>query len=222
MPETANFNDLWQLRVRGRIEQQETINVLNFRYVSALPDPDVVTHLIKALMQCYLLHLIPVLTSGWELQDIAAKRMGPTLGNEVIVTPDSASIGAGNAEALPSYCSVVFSIRTVLGGKSGRGRLYLPGIPENQTEGSIISSDLPLWLGLVAFAACVVEKFHFEEPIPPGGITTFPNIWKMGVYSRKLGSPKAPYTLAGFHEMVSMVPNKELGTTRSRKIGKGR
>lgn len=220
--EAASHGDLYQVRIVGAIEGQETNNVLNFMCDSAAGDSDTELHLVKAILECFVTNLIPVMSSAWELRGALWKRTGPTLGNEFETGPETSGIGAGNGEALPSYCSALLSIKTSLGGRSGRGRMFLPGIPENMTAGSLISSELALWAALLAFSLCCVEKFaQIGAPSPPTG-TTFPNIWKMGIYSRKLGNPKTPYTLAGFHPMVSMTPKRELATTRSRKIGHGR
>lgn len=213
MPETAAVGDCYQVRLIGRIEGQETQNVLHFICVGA--DVDVLTHLIQVLLDCFTTHLLPVLSSAWELTEIRWKRVSPTLGPELITVPDIAAVGAGNAQALPSFNSVVFSERTVRGGKSGRGRMYLAGIPEDQTIGSRLDKDADMWAALLAFAACVV--LNFVHPDPAGGS----NIWDLAVYSRKIGGSAFPYGGAGFASVREFVPSEFLGTTRSRKVGRG-
>jgi hypothetical protein len=212
MPIAAAVNDLYQVRLVGRMEGQETNNVLHFRCTGA--DDDVLTHLILVLANCFILHVLPVLTSSWSLEKIVWKRVGPTLGPEFESVPVGAGAGGGSAAALPSLNSVVFSIRTALGGKSHRGRMYLAGIPEDQTKNSFLDTDLPFWAGMLAFAACVVGAFVPGDP--PGAPS-----WAMGVYSRKLGGEHIPFGLAGFSTMSEFVPHALLGTTRSRKVGRG-
>lgn len=213
MPETAAVGDCYQVRLIGLIEGQQTQNVLHFICVGA--DTDVLTHLIQVLVDCFQTHLIPVLSSAWELTEIRFKRVSPTLGPETIVVANVAATGGGNAAALPSYCSAVFSERTIRGGKSGRGRMYLPGIPEDQTIGSRFDKDGAMWAALLAFAACVVINFvHLD----PAGAS---NAWDLAVYSRKIGGSTFPYGGAGFAAVREFVPSEFLGTTRSRKVGRG-
>src|SRR5215216_4600299 len=176
MPEVAEVGDLYQVRVVGRIEGQETNNIFHFKCTGA--DPDVLTHLILVFIQCFIDHLLPVLSSAWALEKIVWKRVSPTLGPEIVSVPVGAGAGGGNAAALPSYSSVVFSIRTALGGKSHRGRTFFAGIPENVTNGSKVNIADPFWAAALAFAACVIAGFVPGDP--PGAPS-----WAFGVYSRK-------------------------------------
>lgn len=212
MPESAAVGDAYQVRIVGRMEGQETNNVLHFLCTGA--DPDVLTHLILVLAQCFVEHLLPVVTSKWALEKIVWKRVSPTLGPEIETIPVNFGPGSGNANALPSFCSVVFSIKTGVGGRSHRGRMYLPGIPENVTTDSFINTVDPFWAAMIAFAACVVTNFVVGDP--PGAPS-----WQMEVYSRKIGGSTFPYGGAGFTAMREFVPHQLIGTTRSRKVGRG-
>lgn len=212
MPESAAVGDIYQVRIVGRMEGQETNNVLHFYCTGA--DPDVLTNLILVLAECFITNLLPVLTSSWALERIIWQKVGPTLGPQIISVPVGAGNGAGAAAALPSFASAVFSIRTPEGGRSKRGRMFLPGIPEAATINSQLDTSHAFWAALVAFGACVV--LHFIPGDPPGAPS-----WALGVYSKKLGSATFPYTGAGFTAMREFVPNALIGTTRSRKVGRG-
>lgn len=212
MPETANTGDKFQVRIVGSMEGQQTNNVLHF--MAAAPIDDVELRLIKALVQCIVTHLLPVHTSAWTFQRVIWKRVNPTLGVENIYVPPEAGNGGGSGSALPSYCSAVVSIRTNEGGRSKRGRMYLPGIPESDTQVSSLDTEMPFWEAIVAFVACVATKFILGDPVPA-------NSFQMMVYSRKLGGSTFPYQNAGFTAVKSLLPVQQLGTTRSRKVGRG-
>jgi hypothetical protein len=212
MAQAAAIGDAFQVRVIGRMEGQETQNVLHFRCVAATAS--VLDSLILVLAQCFIDHLLPVLTSKWSFERIVWKRVHPTLGPETESIPQGAAAGAGSANALPSFCSVVFSERTDLGGKSHRGRMYLPGIPEGATTDSFLNTADPYWAALIAFALCVVQKFIENEPIGT-------DQWRLNVYSRKIGGTAFPYGANGFTEVREFVPHALIGTTRSRKVGRG-
>jgi len=212
MPEAAAVNDCYQVRLIGSIEGQQTVNVFHFKCTGA--DDDVLTHLVLVFAQCFIDHMLPVLSSAWTLVEIRWKKVSPTLGIEFISVPVGAGAGAGSASALPSYSSVVFSLRTETGGRSHRGRNYFAGIPEDATIGSKLDPEGEFWAAALAFALCVVTNFIPGDP--PGAPS-----WAMMVYSRKIGGDAFPYGAGGFTQMKEYVPAAYLGTTRSRKVGRG-
>lgn len=93
--------------------------------------------------------------------------------------------------------------------------MYIAGIPEDQTTGSAINTEGPLWDGLLAFALCVITQF--VHPDPAGGTDIFDLI----VYSRKIGGSSFPYGLTGVTDVREFVPVAQIATTRSRKVGRG-
>jgi hypothetical protein len=213
MPVPAALGVAYQVKVVGHIEEQVTNNILHFVNVGA--DADVELHLILALIQCFQEVLLPGLSEEYTLNEVHWKEVFPILGVEAITPITGITAGGVAGDALPSYCSAVCSIRTAFGGRSGRGRMYVPGIPEASTDGSKILVESTTWTQLLAFAACLATKFiHLD---PAGGA----NLWDMSVYSRKIGGEAFPYGTAGFHAMRSVTPDRFLGTTRSRKVGRG-
>lgn len=213
MPVAAAINSLWEVRLDGSIEGQKTENVLHFKCVGA--SADVSLHLILVIAACFIDNLLPVLSSAFSFDSITWKQVAPTLGVENVTIPPGAGAGGGNAAALPSYASAVISKRTLTGGRSHRGRMYIPGIPEDQTTGSKITNPSDLWAGIAAFIVCVLT--NFKHPDPAGGTDLFDLV----VYSRKLGGSSFPYGLTGVSDVDNLVPVQDLGTTRSRKLGRG-
>ena len=207
-----SINDAFQVRLVGRMEGQETNNVLHFSAKAAGTDVEV--DLILVLLTCFITHILPVATSSWTLEKVLWKRVHPTLSNEFEVVTGGMGPGGGNAAALPSFNSAVFSIRTNTGGRSHRGRMYLPGIPEAATINSSLDNSNAYWTALLAFAACVMTNFG-------GGDLPGSSSFQFQVYSRKLGGSTFPYGSAGFTPVISFIPHTPLGTTRSRKVGRG-
>lgn len=205
--------DCWEVRIVGKMENQETDNVFHFVEDSATADVEL--NLILALAECFITHLLPVLSSQWQLTSIKWKKVSPVLGVEQETIPAGTLVAAGNAAALPSYCSAVVSKRTLVGGRSHRGRFYLPGIPEAATINSSLDTSHAFWTALIAFVACVTTKFiNVGEPI---GSDQF----SLAVYSRKIGGSTTPFGASGFTVVSQLVPSAALGTTRSRKVGRG-
>jgi len=212
MPETASVNDAYQVRVVGSQEGQQTNNILNF--VAATSIDDVELRLIVALASCFVTHILPVATSKWSLESLIWKRTAPTLGVEHVTIPSGAGAGAGSASALPSYASCCISLRTLQGGRSHRGRMYLPGIPEDATTDSKFNTENAYWTAVLAFAACLASSFIIGDP--PAA-----NSFQMHIYSRKIGGASFPYNLTGMTPVASLTPDEIVATTRSRKLGRG-
>lgn len=213
MPVNAAVNDLYEVRIIGSMEGQETDNVLHFKCVGTTDDVEL--RLIVVLLSCFVTHLLPALTASWSLTAIKWKKVAPDLGIEHVYTTGLPGVGGGSAEALPSFVSAVISKRTPTGGRSHRGRMYIAGIPEDQTINSGIDPAGDLWAALAAFITCLATNFF--HPDPAGGS----NIWDLVVYSRKLGGATFPYGLTGVSSVDQLIRVAQLGTTRSRKVGRG-
>lgn len=208
----AAENDLFQVRIKGFIEGQETNNVLHFLCTAASPDVEV--GLILKLLQCFILHLVPVLSNKWTLDTVVWKRVSPTLSPDFITVPAEDNVGLLTTDSLPTFNAALVSIRTAQGGRSKRGRMFLAGIPESATVGSRFNLTDPTWLGILAFVQCVITSFVENAEL---GTDKF----NLGVYSRKIGGAAFPYNLTGFAAANNLTPVSLLATMRSRKIGKG-
>lgn len=211
----AAAGEVWRVYIQGVIEGQECENVLAFR--TPLGDSDVLAHLIADLVECFVTGLLPVLSSTYTIQQIKAHRITPTVGPDVLWLPDNTveTQGQATGDSQPSFVSALISLRTSFGGRSGRGRMFIAGVPESDTTASRIPSESDLWVALLAFCACMLGKFLTQDP-------PVVNKWEWGVFSTKIGGTKAPFNANGFHPMIAAAPSPLLATTRSRKIGHGR
>jgi len=213
MATPAALNSIWEVRFNGRMEGQTINQVMHFVCVGA--SADVNLHLILVIAACFIDNILPVLSSAYTFESVSWKQVAPTLGVEAVTIPPGAGAGGGNAASEPSFVSAVISKRTLTGGRSHRGRMYIAGIPEDMTTGSNINVPGALWTGILNFIVCVLA--NFKHPDPAGGT----DIWDLIVYSRKLGGAAFPYTAAGVTDVDNLVPVQALGTTRSRKVGRG-
>lgn len=206
-------NDLWEVKFNMKLENQVCNNILHFKCVGATADTEL--NLIIVLAACFITHLLPVLANDLTLESLTWKKVTPVLGVENTTIPTGTLVGGVDADSLPSFVSAVISKQTLTGGRSHRGRMYIPGIPENMTAKSNILTESDLWEGIAAFITCVLT--NFKHPDPGGGTDIFDLI----VYSRKIGGSAFPYGLTGVTDVDNLVPHVALGTTRSRKVGRG-
>lgn len=114
-------------------------------------------------------------------------------------------------EALPSYCSAVLSLRSGLGGKSRRGRLYIGGLSENDTNTGRLGPD--------SFAQLVVIG---NKLIANYGATGSDTLFRFVIYSRLLGPSRVNGgPIVGVTPVTHCNARLILGTQRHRLIGVG-
>jgi hypothetical protein len=207
----AAAGEVWQVNVQGFIENQQCQNVLYFR--SQAVDPNMENNIFKFLIECIVQGLVPNLSKTYRFAQLTAFRVTPTLGPVVEVFADVGVATDGDAagDSLPSFVSALISLHTSRGGRSGRGRMFIPGVSEGNTTASSINVEGPLWAALVAFVACMIAKFLTKDVAVGGN-------WEWGVMSRKIGGLKPPFAAAGFAPITRAVPKRLLATTRSRKV----
>lgn len=216
MPQQVNIGELVQVTPRYIIEGQQCENVLYFQCV--VEDTDMLAHLLLLIAQCIITHLLPALGANVELESVVGKIVGPAVGGQAEWTPGVGDtiVGAATGDSEPSFVAAILSLRTARPGKSGHGRMYIGGIAERDTTGSLINLETPLWAALAAFVACLISTFPQREL---GSAANY----EWGIYSRKVGAvTKPPYPLTGYAAITQVIRRRELGTMRSRKLGHGK
>lgn len=214
MPIPVAAGETVQVLVQGSIENQQCQNVWYFR--SQNGDTDMLVNLLTQVAQC-VLALVPILAPSYRLERIRGKIVSPAVGLEAEWTPEPTDTVQGEAVGggMPSFVSALISLKTTRPGRSGKGRIYIAGVPEEAAEESILSPSSAFYIALAAFVACMLDKFQPADAAPA-------NSYEWGVMSRKIGGLKPPFLPAGFAAILEAAPKRELATTRSRKIGRGR
>lgn len=214
MPLPVASGEVVQVLVQYTIEEQECENVWYFRALAG--DTDALIHLLADIAAC-LLPLIPILASTFRLDRLRAKVVSPAVGLQEDWTPAPTDTvqGAAVGDARSSHDAALISLYTTRPGKSGRGRAYIGGVPEGSTVGSRMPSDSALYVALLTFVACMLDKFKPRDTPVEGN-------YEWGVMSRKIGGGKPPFLAAGFAPIRKATVDPLLSTQRSRKIGHGR
>jgi hypothetical protein len=215
MPTPGVAGEIHEVVLRQRQEGQEVLNVLYFRCDTAVDDME--TRLLLALLVCLTTILRPGQGSNWQVVGARGKRVSPTVGPIYEVAPPDPDEIQGEAvgDTMPTFTSVVVNIHTVRGGRSGRGRMFIAGIPEGATQGSAIPTTNPYWTIIINYLACIAGSFiNGEDELGDNRIS-------LGVLSRKLGTLKPPFAANQWARATKLIPNNLLKTTNSRKIGHG-
>src|SRR5690349_1023777 len=201
-----------RVRLIGKIHGQETVNVWHFASNVVVNDGDpnaLVLALLEACLVCVTEQLLPFATQVWEVVGLEGVRIAPTLGDPIVIGPNLDSQGQRGPTSC-SFESALVQIRTGKGGRSHRGRMFLPPPGEAATTASFI--DNAVIADLTAFLTCVAGKFM------GAGAT---EQWRLGVLSRKLLANNPANFDTAFTEATSLVPSKEVAIMSSRKVGRG-
>jgi hypothetical protein len=80
--------------------------------------------------------VLPEVANVYTLEYVAAYVGQDAADSLVVISGVPAVQGGSAALPLPQNCALLVRKRTDLAGRRGRGRLYLPGLPENQVDGA--------------------------------------------------------------------------------------
>lgn len=138
-------DDVYRVEVFQNVGSEQTMNVLHLREVTAetvLANP--AENVVGCVAGIYL-SLAAELSEDWRVIQITGQMVHPSKG-----IPFTSVRGAGNAiegaivgDIIPSQAAVLISFYTFNTSRSGRGRIYLPGLPEiAQNEGQIVEATV--------------------------------------------------------------------------------
>ena len=202
-----------RVRIIGRLHGQQTVNVVHFATNTTIADDSqldtLLNQLASAMLECILTTLLPGVSSDWSIDRVEAQRIAPAVSDPVVATATTGSVGERGPTSV-SFQSALLHLRTGSGGKSGRGRMFLPPPGEADITNSAID-DATITL-LVAFAACVASKF---------GGSSAETDWRIGVLSRKNLAATLGTFDNSFRQVTQLVPEKQMAVLSSRKVGKG-
>jgi hypothetical protein len=202
-----------RLTIRGQVQNQDCINVLHFATNTVINDPATLNQLLQDLcthmIECIVDTLLPGVTSDYRLNSVQASTVAPTLSDPIEVAAPANSVGA-QSDTSVSFAASLLNVRTGLGGRKGRGKIFLPPPGENSIANSTLgqaSVD-----AFVLFIACVAGKF-----IGAGATTP----WRFGVLSRVDFANTPANANTAFREALTIIVNPNVAKMGSRKRGSG-
>lgn len=136
-------NDVYRAEVFQNVGSELTMNVLHFREVTeetVLANP---AEAVCAAAHAIYLGVVDNMSEDWRVTQITARKVSGTPG-----VPFTRVLGAADAvegtvvsEIVPSQTALLVSFYSSNALRTGRGRMYLPGIPENaQNEGQMLEA----------------------------------------------------------------------------------
>jgi len=198
-----NFTTVAEVLVVGQIHGQETVNVYHFGRETPFNVDTILQDLMDlaiALSVCITEKLLPAVSSDWHLVKLRARTIKGGESDEVELGVVGDPVGA-LSPASHSFAATLLNLKTGGGGRSGRGKKFLPPVGEAETSASSI--DGPTLVLLAAFITCLVEKFLGNPPQAE---------WNLVVFSKKNDAAR---------EVKSIVVNPNTAVMHSRRRGSG-
>lgn len=144
-------NDVWEAQVFQNVGSEVTMNVLHLREVVGESVLTIPARGVAAAVHDIFLGVAADLSEDWRVTQIHVRRVFPTPD-----VPFTRVLGAGDgivgtvvSEIVPSAAAGLISLYSMNPSRAGRGRIFLPGIPElHQNEGQFTEAahtNLQTW-----------------------------------------------------------------------------
>lgn len=202
------FNRIVQATIVGSLHGQETNNVLHF---GVNPAEILLTQLAVAIVTCLVSTFRPMAGDDWLLEKVTVRELYPNLSDPVDYIHNVTVAGTGLPSS-PSFVANLARIRTGLGGRRNRGRIFLPAVVENDVTSSRLTDSA--MTKFQAFCACLVGQFVKQ------GELAAPD-FEIGVLSRTKAKEVGQTIETAFTPATSITPVREVARMGSRRIGHG-
>lgn len=174
------------------------VYTLHFKMLSGIAS---VTSLAAALKNNPIENWKQYQVSTFNTRSINFNSVNVTPPVSVTYTTGFPVAGTGSGNAIPFTNAFLISIRTGYAGRSYRGRIYIPGHLEIQSDGSTVHSDI-----------ITAANTYWGAVVTTYGASGTDGDWQWVVYSHKL-SQSFP--------VVSILPRNVWATQRRRRPGVG-
>lgn len=209
------FNDIFRLRLYGRLHGSQMVNVMHFvqdDVSPALGAQDLATDFatnMKTTLQGRA-------SNQLSFEYVEVESIVPYAGGPFQSAFPANTLGAQTEAAISATLAEVISIYTSRGGRRGKGRIYLPGAPAL----SIANAHNGLWqpaqtTRTQTLATALATRYMSVLAGPVGR-------WRLGVWSRAMGPAHPPWTSDQFVRATSLTVRTTIRTQRRRQLGVGR
>jgi len=129
----AEFRMLW--------DGQKVENVLNFKSNSPLT-AEALGALADELSDAWATHCIPLMSFNAQYESCHVRSLESLTAPATDSFVGGGAVGANPTASMPNNVSLAIKFLTGLSGKSGRGRLYIVGMPRGEVTNNVVSATL--------------------------------------------------------------------------------
>lgn len=193
-----------QITVQGRIDGQLTINDLYWEIAGGGITPTNLFAITNQVKSWVGLNLATELADEWTCETVQGRDLTVEAGAVVAVA--SGVTGGSASEPAPNNVAACISFRTGFAGRSGRGRNYIPAIPNDQVT---INTMQPTFMDNLLIV--------YSGLVGPG---TFLPGWQWCVVSRQAAGVLRPAGVP-FPITSAIFTRPYVASMRSRSVGHG-
>ncbi|HMC75206.1 MAG TPA: hypothetical protein VKG87_12960 [Terriglobales bacterium] len=196
-----------KVTIHGIWDSQQTITDLWFIGPDANPSPAQMTTLGNLVATWLTDWFLGPLCTAYAVQKVRVKDMSQVDGPLIeVFTPDAS--GGVSSEPVPNNVDPAITFRSSVGGRSGHGRVYIPGTPNSEVTLNTVSNT---FIGLMTDA--------FAQFLPAGATDPTPFVWSVVSYFTA-GAPRVtpfsfPIINVGFTDNI-------VDSQRRRLPGRGK
>ena len=192
-----------QVTISGKQDSQLTINDLYFEASGAITGASL-TNLATNVGNWLSTSLAPLLSQDWSSTVVRAVDLSSATGLTG-ESPINVTGGVGT-EAAPNNVAACVSLRTAQRGRSGRGRNYVPGIPNAEITLNTLSNT---------FIGNLIDAYFILV-----GAGSFTPGWELVIVSRQTAGALRPTGLA-IPVVNVLMTTPYVRSMRSREVGHG-
>lgn len=179
-------------------------NVLHFEPAIALT-PTLMTEIGGALVTWWNANIKAWVPSTLSLTGVKVTDLTTQFAPVVNISAGLPIVGTNVSPSLPNNCALVLTKRTLLRGRSFRGRVYQPGMIEGQVTNSAVSS---------AYVTNFLNAYNSIKTVATATTT-----WDMVVVSRKQAG--AWLSVGEAHPVTGFTSDGNIDSQRRRLPGRG-
>jgi len=200
-------NDIYRIEVLQNVGSEPTMNVLHAREEVAETINVIPAQCVVEMASALYTALAAQLSEDWRVVSINARRVYPEFGipSTIVFGGAEAIVGAIESEIVPSQAAVLISLYTLLAERQGRGRIFLPGWPEDSQNEGRLTEDAYSALQAIADA----QLTGFKGPFLAGD----------GEWAFTIWSPDT--ALIGGRDVVAIQTRPNMATQKRRRAFPG-
>lgn len=196
-----------QLTIQGTIAAldatpQTTVNILHYRR-TAFPADFNAANFINACQAKFEAELLAAVSEHWTLENYHARVLNDVTDAGSTETLSSPGLVAG--QCLPAHNCQLITKQTALRGRSYRGRIFIPTVPESGCDGNTLTA------GQLALLAALAAKL--DDTITDGDLNVFVPFLFSPTLSTYL---TAPTDIKGA-DITSLTAKDDVAVNRSRR-----
>lgn len=197
-----------QLILQGTCDNQVVLNVLHYMSGNETPTTATLGTFVTAWIAANQASYLACLSSDYSLSLYKAQYLDQPSVQTLQSSSGLPAPGTGAAGHAPNQVAALISLYSAVRGQSGRGRVYLPGVPAGAVTNSILSGAQ-----LTAMATLLTK---LQTTVVGGAVNYVPVIWSRRNYNKLTGAG------GGASPIIQGATNKTVATIRRRRIGRGK